>query len=525
MPRRCHHSLLCLVAAAILAACGAACSQSSSTRATSSVGLLQVVGPWEIVSIDPLRSGYLFTRMQATETFLDAADDGTPLPAIAREWSVSADGLSWRFVLRPNIRFHDGTTLVVGDVVAALERSRRPPGTLALAPIASIDGRDDAVTIVLSQPFAQLPALLAHSSTQVLAPSSFGPTGVIQRIVGTGPFRVVDVHPPQSFDVVRFDGWTGAPPAVERARYLAVARPETRGLLAESGQADVVFGLDPATLARFRANRHPTLVAITMPRTIVLLMNAGMPELSDLRVRTALSLAIDRRAIATAILRDPEMAATQLFPPTLRGWHTASVPPLTTDVAEAQRLLSEAGWVRDSDNRLSRDGQPLRLELRTFPDRPELPIIATVLQEQFRRLGIRVDIQIGNSGDIPLGHRDGSLQLGLSARTYTTVPDPVGTLLQDFGPSGGDWGAMNWSDADLTRVLHELTVVPESPQRTVLKEQAAAILQRDLPVIPITWYRQNAALSDRVAGVTLDPLERSYRIADITWAPRQQAAR
>jgi peptide/nickel transport system substrate-binding protein len=408
--------------------------------------------------------------------------------------------------------------------VAALERARTPPGSLALAPIASIHGDATAITIALSRPFAQLPALLAHSSTQVLGPASFDATGTITRIVGTGPYRVVDVHPPQSFDVVRFEGWDGRRPAVERARYLAVARSETRGLLAESGQADVVFGLDPATLVRFRTSGHPDLVAVTMPRTIVLLMNAGLPALSDVRTRRALSLAIDRPAIARAILRDPEMAATQLFPPTLRGWHAEGVPPLVTDVTAAGRLLQQAGWIRGRDHLLTRNGEPFHLELRTFPDRPELPILATVIQEEFRRLGIRVDVQIGNSGDIPLGHRDGSLQLGLSARTYTTVPDPVGTLLQDFGPNGGDWGAMNWANPELTRVLNDLTIVPESPQRVLLKRRAAEILQDELPVIPITWFRQTAAISDRVGGVTIDPLERSYRIAQITWVTGQPAA-
>ena len=509
---------------AALSACGRS-HPESATAAGDSEDMLQVVGPWEIVSIDPLRSGYLFTRMQATETFLDAADDGSPRPAVARDWSVSSDGLTWRFELRPNIRFHDGTTLVVADVLAALERARHPPGSLALAPIASIEGAGSTITIALRTPFAQLPALLAHSSTQVLAPSSFGPGGAITTIVGTGPYRVVEVHPPQSFDVVRFDGWDGPRPAVERARYLAVARSETRGLLAESGQADVVFTLDPATLVRFKVSQRPALVAVTMPRSIVLLMNAGLSALSDIGTRKALSLAIDRPAIARAVLRDPEMAATQLFPPTLRGWYATHVAPLVTDVSEADRLLREVGWTRGRDSMLIRDGQPFHLELRTFPDRPELPIIATVIQEQFRRLGVRLDVQIGNSGDIPLGHRDGSLQLGLSARTYTTVPDPVGTLLQDFGPSGGDWGAMNWSNAELTDVLNELSIVPESPQRDALKQRAAEILQNELPVIPIAWYRQTAAVRDRVAGVTLDPLERSYRIAQITWATRQQAAR
>src|SRR5262245_20272561 len=105
MLERRHLTVLCLTAAAALSGCGSRDAQGSAGVSRASEGLLQVVGPWEIVSIDPLRSGYLFTRMEATETFLDAADDGSPLPAIAQEWSVSPDGLTWRFELRRNVRF------------------------------------------------------------------------------------------------------------------------------------------------------------------------------------------------------------------------------------------------------------------------------------------------------------------------------------------------------------------------------------------------------------------------------------
>ena len=85
------------------------------------------------------------------------------------------------------------------------------------------------------------------------------------------------------------------------------------------------------------------------------------------------------------------------------------------------------------------------------------------MQEQWRQAGIAVQVNVGNSGDIPLGHRDGSLQLGLAARNYATVPDPTGTLMQDFGAAGGDWGAMGWRSDALAAALAELSRGASTP--------------------------------------------------------------
>lgn len=235
-------------------------------------------------------------------------------------------------------------------------------------------------------------------------------------------------------------------------------------------------------------------------------------------MRQALSLSIDRASIAKALLRDPELAATQLFSPTLKGWHDPALAPLAHDPATAAQLLAQAGWKRTADGLRDAQGQPLHLALRTFPDRSELPIIASALQEQWRQAGIAVQVSIGNSGDIPLGLRDSSLQLGLAARNYATVPDPTGTLVQDFGPGGGDWGAMGWASEALVKALAELSRgTPASGRAAALRAEVTRMLQAELPIIPITWYRQQVAVSQRVIGVRLDPLERSYRLTGMGW--------
>ncbi|XQU68806.1 ABC transporter substrate-binding protein [Cupriavidus sp. H18C1] len=287
-------------------------------------------------------------------------------------------------------------------------------------------------------PSPALPALLSHSSTQILAPASFGADGAVRAIVGSGPYRIVTLEPPQRFSVAAFDGWQGPPPAVRRASYLAVGRAEMRALMAEAGQAELAYGLDPGSVARLRRGAAVRVHQQPIPRTTALKLNAGHPLLADPRARQALSLALDRRGIAQAVLREPSLAATQLFPPALAGWHRADLPALAHDPVRARALLAELGWRPGTDGVLARDGKRFALTLQTFPDRPELPVIAAAIQEQLRLIGVQVRVAVGNSSEIPLGHRDGTLEMGLIARNYGAVPDAFGAIAQDFGAAEGE---------------------------------------------------------------------------------------
>ena len=483
-------------------------------------GPLVITGPWEIGGLAPARSGYVFQRMQIAQTLTDVTDEGLPAPGIAARWSVSSDGLVWRFELRRGVRCHDGTMLDPQAVVRSLREALVPPAMLSLAPVAAIEPtRDGEIEIRLKSPFASLESVLAHSSVLILASSSWGPDGALRSIVGTGPYRITTLTPPQVLEVERWDDWTAGPrPDIQRARYLVAGRAETRSLMAESGQADLAYNLDPASVTRLRSRRGVVVESVTLPRTAILKVNAGAPPLDDLRVRRALSMSIDRVGIARALLRDPELAATQLLPPALAAWHDPALAPLRFDPGAAARLLDEAGWsLRAGARRDARD-RPLALTLRTFPDRPELPTVAAALQAQWRELGIEVNVAVGNSGDIPLGHRDGTLQLGLAARNYAAVPDPTGTLLQDFGPNGGDWGATGWRDDGVVASLDALARGGLSPsQSAAARARIVRGVHDGLPVIPVAWYRQHVAVSTRITGVKLDPFERSYRLTQLRW--------
>lgn len=509
-------SILSMSVGALVIALGV----SGPARAASGAEVFNVVAPFEVKGMEPSTAGDVFLRTGVAETLVDVDENGKPLPALAERWEVSDDGKVWRFFVRPGVVFHDGSKLTAESIAHALNVAlARSGGLLAKAPIESIAPEGETVVVTLKQPFAPLLAFLAHNTTQILAPASYAADDTVVKVIGTGPFSLGAFEPPLKFSVERFDGYWGEKPAIAKANYLAAGRGETRALLAESGDADYVLNLDPASRVRLEKGDKVDVLSIAIPRTVLLKVNAGHPALKDVATRQALSAAIDREGIATAILRLPDAGATQLFPPSVGTWHNKSIAPLAYDVDKAKALLAEAGWTPGNDGVLERDGTRFTVTLTTYPDRPELPLIAAALQEQLREVGIAATINSTNSSEIPAKHQDGTLELGLVARNFALVPDPIGTILQDYPPQGGDWGALNWSNAEFNAAIDALSRTADADEGQALRDKAVSILQAELPVIPVAWYQQTAAVSKKVEGARLDPFERSFGLAKVRKAP------
>ncbi|MFE0758268.1 ABC transporter substrate-binding protein [Inquilinus sp. NPDC058860] len=501
-----------LVAAAGLALALLAGTASAQDRP------LKVVGPWEIAGIDPAQSGYIFSRMQVAETLVTADSTGALAPALAESWSAGDDGLTWRFRIRGGAVFHDGTPVTAEAAAASLRQARAGAGILSQVPIADIGHDGGDVVIRLERPFAALPAFLVNYGAIILAPTSYDESGRVARIIGSGPYRVKALTPPLKLELEEAGGWWGGQPGIREVKYLAVGQGETRALMAESGEADLAFSMLPVSVARLKRDPDLDVRAVTIPRTRILKLNAASPFFDDVRERRAVSNAIDRAGIAKAILRNPDLAATQLFPPTLAGWHGPELPPLRRDLEEARRLLAESGWTPGDDGILQQDGRRFAPTLVTYASWPELPPIATALQAQLREVGIELKVSVGNTSEVVSRHQDGTLEMGLVSRLYSVVPDPVGALMQDYGPKGGDWGAMGWSDPELLGIVDQLMATGDPDRQPPLRRRAAEILQEQLPGIPVTWSELAIVANKRITGVEVDPFEVNYRLASIRWA-------
>ena len=476
---------------------------------------IKVAAPWELSSTDPATDGYIFLRMGVMETLVNTDEAGALVPGLATAWSVAEDGLSWSFTLR-EAAFHDGSALTPDVVAAALTRAASLPGPLSKAPVKDVVSGDKGITVNLESTYAILPAILAHSSAVIPAPSSFDADGKPQRAIGTGPFKVDEITMPQSMTTSRFDNYWGEAAKLSKASYLATKRAETRALLAESGDADLVFTLDPSGFKSLSQINTVKTQAVAIPRVMLLKVNTTHPMLGS-DERKALSMAIDREGIAAGIMRFPDAAATQLFPPALDQWHDPSLAALSYDPQAAKAKLTELGWAAGDDGILAKDGERFSLTLRTFPDRPELPLVGAALQDQWREIGVELEVSVSNFSEIPAGHQDGTLELALFARNYGATADPTGTAQVDFGAGGGDWGTMNWNAPKVAEAIATIASSGDTDIRNPLIKNVVSDIHDELPLIPVVWYQHTVSMADGLDGVVIDPLERSYGLQNINW--------
>lgn len=478
---------------------------------------LVVVTPWEITSADPSKSGYIFQRLQLAETLVDVEDDGRLVGGLATDWQHNDDASVWVFNLRPEVKFHDNTPLTADDVVNSLQVALTKPTALKSAFIEEIKALNPLqVQITLKQGLVSFPAYLAHSTTIILAKSSFDQQQNVHQIIGTGPYQVVKIEPPQKIEQIAFKSYWGEPAKIERVDYLANSRSETRTLLAQSKPNYLVFNLDAASVNRLQQDPNLSVQTKSIARTIQYKVNVAHPLFADVQVRQALSDAIDRQGIAQSVLRIKEGVADQIFPPAFADWRL-DVAYQQPDYRQIQQRLLDLGFQLNEQGVLEKEGKPVKFTLRTFSDRPELPLVATALQNQWKQLGIDVDVSIGNFSEIPAGHQDGSLEMALFARNYGMIPDPTATLLTDFAPEGGDWGVMNWQNPSLTQALQQLQTTFDPSQQRELKQQIAQIIYTERPITPVVFYQQNVASHKNLKGLELDPFERSFNLNKLSW--------
>lgn len=479
---------------------------------------VKIKGAFEFSSIDPSKSGFVFTRMQVLETLLNIDDKGKLIPGLAAAWEISEDGKIWLLTLRDDVVFHDGTALTAAVVVKDLNIALAKPGALQGLPISKIEATEaQHIRIILSEPYYPLGAILAHYTTAILADSAMNAEGEVSEVIGTGPFSVYEVVIPHQLVVKRFDKYWGQKAVVEYASYLTGHRAEARVLQARSGQGDIVFGLDPAMVPMLEKLPHLTIFNTDLPRSLALKLNAGHPFLRDTKARQALSAAINRKGIATAILHHPKAASAQLLPAYMQDWYVENTDD-AYNLAQAQAQLTELGWVKNSEGWLEKEGQLFELTLITYADRPELTTVATAIQDQWKQLGVKLMVNVTNSSSIPAGHQDGSLEVALMARNYGFVADPINVIIKDFGnKDGGDWGSMNWNKPNVQAELQQLSKETDPLKYHATAQRVATAIYEEKPMIAIAYYVQQTAVNNRLSGFRFDPYERSYFLNELSW--------
>ena len=277
-------------------------------------------------------------------TRIDGA--GHVVPGLAAAWTISPDGKTYRFALRQNVTFHDGTRFDCAIVKFSFDRARAPDSTNAqkeiFAPIAAIDCPDPAnAVITLSRPDADFLYGLGWGDAVMVAPNSAA--GNQTNPIGTGPFRFVRWVKGDRVELARNPNYWGQAPKLAGVTFKFIADPAAAAAALLAGDIDA-FGNFPAPeiVPQLRADsRFSVVIGATEGKTILALNDARKP-FDDIRVRRALAHAIDRKALVEATMSGMGRIIGSHYTPNDPGFiDLAGTYPY--DPARAKALLAEAG--------------------------------------------------------------------------------------------------------------------------------------------------------------------------------------
>ena len=267
-------------------------------------------------------------------------------PALAERWE-SPDALTWRFRLRPGVRFHDGRALTAEDVVASLERARSHPRSDWSSYLVAVERVQalDALTVEIStrRPYSLLLQKLAY----ILIVPRDAPAD-IERPVGTGPYRLLAPQSKTRLVLHAFEGYWGERPAEAVVHFEIEPSLERALALGDGQQPDIVLAVGPQAAGFIERAPGYHLVTRSGITTDYLQLRISRPPFSDIRVRRAVHVGLDRDALVRDLLGGRGRAESQLVSPAVFG-HDPSVPAVKRDVPEARRLLAAAGYAAGLD--------------------------------------------------------------------------------------------------------------------------------------------------------------------------------
>jgi peptide/nickel transport system substrate-binding protein len=348
-----------VVVAALLAALAAPVPAAAAPEGTLTWAVHISIAPaW----FDPGEHAGIITSMMTFYAMHDALVKPMPgnamAPSLAESWSASKDGLTYDFVLRRNVKFHNGDVMTADDVKFSFDRYRGAAAKLLKERVVSVDIVDaHRVRYRLREPWPDFMAFLGTPATGAgwIVPKKYvekvGDEGFKKAPVGAGPYKFVSFNPGLEMVLEAHEGYWRKSPAVKRLVWRVVPDESTRLAMLKRGEVDIAYSLR-GPLAE-EVKRTPGLKlasALTSATFWVDFTSEPWDSKSpwrDARVRQAAALAIDRKAINDAETLGFSKVSSSIVPAGYEFYWPA--PPIPYDPDRARKLLAEAGYAGGFD--------------------------------------------------------------------------------------------------------------------------------------------------------------------------------
>ncbi|MER6199168.1 ABC transporter substrate-binding protein [Streptomyces sp. NPDC001586] len=429
----------------------------------------------------------------------------TTEPGLAQKAS-NPDPTTWVYDLRPGVRFHDGKEMTADDVVFSLGRQMNPDNAAAWAQVfqnvsAVTKSGPLQVTVKLKKPDSQFPQYMATAAGVVASKAGVEAAGEDYGTAGglacTGPFELGTWNKGQSIELNRFDGYWGTKAKSKKAVFRVLTDPSARTNAMLSGEVDGGYLIPTESYARLRAGGTGTLYFGEGLSTVNVNVTNMEGPLGDVRVRRALSLALDRTGFVKAGLGGAGTVTNSLT--TRAAWAAApertlktafdSLPPSGQDLAKAKALIQEAGATGKT------------LTMATSSIGQDVSLLATAVQAAGTQIGLDVRLKTIAPNAFTALFTDPKAREGIDMfplTYYDSITDPL-DLLANF-KTGAYMNFAGYSDPQYDQLVDQATALYPVDQRMEIEAKLQHQASEQLLWIPVAEWPTALFLGKRVTG-------------------------
>ncbi len=487
-----YRVLTLLLAVLLLAAALCGCKGGKSGKADAkelTVGIAQDLDD----SLDPHKMTAAGTReilFNVFEGLVKPDENGNLIPAVASDYKIADTGDAFTFTLRDGVKFHNGKTVTVDDVVYSINRvagkDSDKPLIAAFSAVTSVEAPDDhTVVIRTAEPYLEFLSYL----TAAIIPADSDPA---DGLVGTGPFRYVSRKAQENIVLERFADYWGTPAHLDKVTFKIIENANVLVTSLKSGAIDLCAHLT-STQAK-ELGKGFTVAEGSMNLVQAMYLNNAYGPLQDVRVRQALCWAVDRQKILDLINDGMGSVLGSSMYPAFGKYYNDLSGFYTQDVEKAKALLKDAGYENGFDLTIT---APVNYQIHVDT--------AQVIAEQLKTIGVRCTIQtVEWSAWLENVYKNRDYQatvVGFDTSAAMTAQ----SLLARFQSESGK-NVCNFSSADFDAVYAKaLAETSEAAQiqdykecQRILADEAAAVYVQD----PCDLV----GMRDDLAGYTFYPI-------------------